>query len=175
MAKALAASQSLQIQMLAGMLYVEAGELAKAQKAAASLAAQTSTEPQAYSKIIQGLIALKKKDAKAAVTQITAANGVLDTWIGHFELGKAYLEAGSFKEADGEFDLCLKRRGEAIELFDDNVPTYAYFPLVYYYQGRARQSMKVATFSDSYKNYLSTRGQSSDDPLALEVRRLVGG
>jgi tetratricopeptide (TPR) repeat protein/predicted Ser/Thr protein kinase len=174
MAKALAASQSLQIQMLAGTLYVEAGELAKAQKAATSLAAQTSTEPQAYSKIIQGLIALKKKDAKAAVAQITAANGVLDTWIGHFELGRAYLEAGLFQEASAEFDLCLKRRGEAIELFDDNVPTYAYFPLVYYYQGRARQGMKMATFSDSYKNYLSTRGQSSDDPLALEVRRMVG-
>lgn len=174
MAKALAASQSLQIQMLAGTLYVEAGDLAKAQKAAASLAAQKSTEPQAYGKILQGLIALKRKDSKAAIAQIIAANGLLDTWIGHFELGRAYLEAGAFQEASAEFDLCLKRRGEAIELFDDNVPTYAYFPQVYYYQGRARQGMKNAAYSDSYKNYLSTRGASSDDPLALEVRRLVG-
>jgi hypothetical protein len=43
---------------------------------------------------------------------------MLDTWIGRFELGRAYIEAGAFTEADSEFDQCLKRRGEAIELFD---------------------------------------------------------
>ncbi len=174
MGKALPLSQSTSIEMLAGLVYVEAGDLAKAQKAATVLASQSSSEPQAYSKIIQGLIALKRKDTKAAVTQMTAANTLLDTWIGHFELGRAYLESGGFKEADAEFDLCLKRRGEAIELFDDNVPTYAYLPPVYYFQGQARQGLKSATYSDSYKNYLSTRGESSDDPRAAEVRHLIG-
>jgi hypothetical protein len=36
------------------------------------------------------MMALKKKDAKEAVKQITAANTLLDTWIGRFELGRAY-------------------------------------------------------------------------------------
>ena len=89
---------------------------------------QLTSEPQAYGKIIEGLIALKRKDANEAIKQITAANNLLDTWIGRFELGRAYLEAGAFTEADSEFDQCMKRRGEAIELFMDNVPTYAYFP-----------------------------------------------
>ena len=174
MSKALAANQSMQIQMLAGILYAESGELPKAQKAATSLAAQAPSEPQAYSKIILGMILLKRKDPKGAVTQISTANGLIDTWIGHFELGRVYLESGEFKEADAEFDLCLKRRGEAIELFDDNVPTYSYLPLVYYDQGRARQGMKSPNFTDSYKSYLAIRGQSVEDPLIPEIHHQLG-
>ncbi len=44
-------------------------------------------------------IALKKKDTNEAIRQMTAANNLLDTWIGRFELGRAYLEAGAFTEA----------------------------------------------------------------------------
>ncbi|RXH58098.1 serine/threonine-protein kinase [Granulicella sibirica] len=173
-AKALANSQSTQIQFLAASVYVDAGEVLKAQKLVTSLSTQSSSEPQAYGKIIQGLISLKKKDFKGAVTQITAANTLLDTWIGRFELGRAKLEAGAFAEAGSEFDLCMKRRGEAIELFMDNVPTYAYFPSVYYYQGRTLQAMKNAGFADAYKSYLAIRGQSSDDPLVSDIHRRIG-
>jgi tetratricopeptide (TPR) repeat protein/predicted Ser/Thr protein kinase len=172
--KALANSQSTQIQFLAAIGYVDAGDAAKAQKLATNLSAQLSSEPQAYGKIVAGMIALKRKDANEAIKQITAANNLLDTWIGRFELGRAYMEAGAFTEADSEFDRCVKRRGEAIELFDDNVPTYAYFPPVYYYQGRAREGMKSEGFADFYKTYLSIRGQSSEDPLVLEIRRRIG-
>lgn len=168
--KALAGSPSIQIQFLAARIYVDTGDLSKAQKIATSLGAQSASEPQAYSKIIAGMIALKRKDVKQAVTQITAANSLLDTWIGRFELGRADLEAGAFKEANAELDQCVKRRGEALELFMDNVPTYSYFPPVYYYQGRAREGMKSAGFADSYKSYLSIRGQSSDDSLIADIR-----
>jgi len=171
---ALANSQSTPIQFLAAIGYVDAGDLAKAQKLAASLSSQRSSEPQAYGKIVAGLIALKKKDANEGVKQITAANDLLDTWIGRFELGRAYVEAGAFTEADSEFDQCVKRRGEAIELFMDNVPTYAYFPPVYYYQGRVREGMKSEGFAEFYKSYLSIRGQSTDDPLVPEIRRRIG-
>ena len=60
---------------------------------------------------------------------------MLDTWIGHFELGRAYLAASAFPQADSEFDRCLRRRGEALSLFVDEEPTYGYLPTVYYYQG----------------------------------------
>ena len=173
-AKALTNSQSTQTQFLAASIYVDAGELPKAQKLSASLSSQTSSEPQAYGKIILGMIALKKKDAKGAVTQITAANTLLDTWIGRFELGRAELEAGAFAEAGSEFDQCIKRRGEAIELFMDNVPTYAYFPVVYYYQGRVKEAMKTPGFADSYKDYLAIRGQSSEDPLVSDIHHRIG-
>jgi eukaryotic-like serine/threonine-protein kinase len=172
--KALVNSQSTQIKFLAANTYVDAGDLPKAQKLAASLSSELPSEPQAYGKIIDGMIALKRKDAREAVKQITAANNLLDTWIGRFELGRAYLEAGMFAEADSEFDQCVKRRGEAIELFMDNVPTYAYFPPVYYYQGRVREGMKSDGFADFYKTYLGIRGQSTEDLLVPEIRRRIG-
>jgi tetratricopeptide (TPR) repeat protein/predicted Ser/Thr protein kinase len=171
--KALANSQSTEIRFLAASSYVDAGDLAMAQKLATSLSSELSSEPQAYGNIIKGMIALKRKDAKEAVKQITAADNLLDTWIGRFELGRAYLEAGAFTEADSEFDQCAKRRGEAIELFMDNVPTYAYFPSVYYYQGRVREGMKSKGFADFYKTYLSIRGQSTEDPLVPEIRHRI--
>ncbi|MFZ1938904.1 MAG: protein kinase [Terracidiphilus sp.] len=172
--KALKTSQSTAIEFLAASTYADAGEFAKAQKLATNLSASLTSESQAYGKIIDGMIALKRKDAAEAVRQITAANNLLNTWIGHFDLGLAYLEAGAFTEADSEFDECTKRRGEAIELFMDNVPTYAYFPPVYYYEGRAREGMKSAGFADFYRTYLSIRGQSSDDPLVVDIRRRLG-
>ena len=171
--KALTGSKSIQIEFLAAISYIDAGDMAQAQKLATSLSSELSSEPQAYGNIIKGMIALKRKDAKEAIRQITAANNLLDTWIGRFELGRAYLDAGAFTEADSEFDECLRRRGEAIELFDDNVPTYAYFPPVYYYEGRVREGMKSEGFADFYKTYLSIRGQSSEDPLVPEVRRRI--
>jgi eukaryotic-like serine/threonine-protein kinase len=172
--KALANSQSTQVKFLAATGYVDAGDLPKAQKLAESLSSEVTSEPQAYGKIIEGMIALKRKEAKEAVKQVTAANNLLDTWIGRFELGRAYLEAGAFTEADSEFDQCVKRRGEAIELFMDNVPTYAYFPPVYYYQGRVREGMKSEGFAEFYKTYLSIRGESSEDPLVPEIRHRAG-
>ncbi len=172
--KALANSKSLQIEFLAAKNYAEAGEFAKAHKLATTLSSALTSESQAYGKIIEGLIALKKKDANEAVKQITAANNLLDTWIGRFELGRAYLEAGAFTEADAEFDQCVKRRGEAIELFMDNAPTYAYLPPVYYYQGRAREGMKSEGYAEFYKTYLSIRGQSTEDPLVADVRHRLG-
>jgi tetratricopeptide (TPR) repeat protein len=172
--KALANSQATSIEFLAARTYADAGELAKAQKLAASLSSALSSEAQAYGKIIDGLIALKKKDTNEAVRQITAANSLFDTWIGRFDLGRVYLDAGAFTEADSEFDQCLKRRGEAIELFDDNVPTYAYLPPAYYYEGRVREGMKSEGFADFYKTYLSIRGQSQEDPLVADAQRRLG-
>jgi tetratricopeptide (TPR) repeat protein/predicted Ser/Thr protein kinase len=172
--KALAKSQSIQIEFLAARSYVDLGEFAKAQKLATSLSAALSSEAQAYGKIVQGLIGLKRKDTNEAIRLITAANNLLDTWIGHYDLGRAYLEAGAFTEADSEFDTCLKRKGEAIELFMDNVPTYAYFPPVYYDEGRAREGLKSQGFADFYKTYLGIRGQSTEDPLAADIRHRLG-
>ena len=171
---ALTYSQSTQIEFLAANTYVDAGEMAKAQKLAASLSSALTGESQAYGKIVTGMMALKRKDSNEAIRQITAANNLLDTWIGHFDLGQAYLEAGAFTEADSQFDQCMKRRGEAIELFLDNTPTYAYFPPLFYYEGRVREGMKSEGFADFYKSYLNVRGQSSEDPLVADIRRRIG-
>lgn len=169
--KALTMSQSTDLEFLAANTYIDAGDLAKAEKIRSFLSSALSIESQAYGKMIDGMIALKRNDNNEGVRDITAANGLLDTWIGHFDLGLAYLKAGAFPQADSEFDECTRRRGEAIELFMDNVPTYEYFPPVYYYEGRVRQGMNSTGYPNFYKTYLSIRGQSTEDPLAADARR----
>ena len=69
-----------------------------------------------------------------------------------------------FAQADSEFERCLKRRGEALQLILGDEPTYAYLPPVYYYQGLVREGMKVEGAADSYREYLKFRGNSTDDP-----------
>jgi hypothetical protein len=56
----------------------------------------------------------------------------------------------------------------------DDVPTYSYLPPVYYYQGRDREGLKSAGFADSYRLYLSIRGQSTEDPLLPDIHRRLG-
>jgi Tfp pilus assembly protein PilF len=172
--KALANSQAVKIRFLAASVLVEAGELAKARKLAASLAGELQSESQALAKIIEGEVALKNGDARQAIKILTEANTLVDTWIGRFDLGRAYLDAGAFTQADSEFDRCLKRRGEALSLFLDEEPTYGYFPPIYYYQGRVREGLKTAGFAESYRAYLNIRGNSSEDPLVREVRLRTG-
>jgi hypothetical protein len=138
-----------------------------------ALSAEFTAEPQAHGKIIEGLIALKSGNARGAVKILIDANATLDTWLGHFDLGRSYLAAGALTQADSEFDRCIRRRGEALSLMDDG-PTYGYFPLTYYYLGRVREANKTASYADIYRQYLAIRGASHEDPLVPDVQRRVG-
>jgi eukaryotic-like serine/threonine-protein kinase len=171
---ALANSKAVKIRFLAARVFVEAGAAAKARALAAGLASELQAEPQAYAKIVDGEAALKNGDPRQAIKVLTEANTLLDTWMGHFDLGRAFLEEGMLIQADSEFERCLKRRGEALALFLDEEPTFGYLPPVYYYQGLVRERMKSARFAESYRTYLTIRGQSKEDALLAEVRRRAG-
>ena len=171
---ALGLSKAVKTRFLAAQTFVAVGETAQAQDLAAGLSSELQIEPQAYAKLIEGEAALKNTDGRQAVKLFTEANSLLDTWMGRFDLGRAYLETGAFTEADSEFDRCLKRRGETLALFLDEVPTDGYLPPVYYYQGRAREGMKSTGFAESYRKYLSIRGKAGEDPLLAEIRRRAG-
>jgi eukaryotic-like serine/threonine-protein kinase len=171
---ALENSQEVKVRLLSGLIFAQFAETVRAKALAAGLSTELQAEPQAYGKLIEGELALKSKNSHDAIKAFTDANSLLDTWLGHFELGRAYLDAGAFPEADSEFDQCIKRKGEAILLFMDEVPTLGYFPPVYYYEGQVREGMKSASYADFYRSYLEIRGKSTDDPLVPEVRRRAG-
>ena len=171
---ALANSEAVKIRFLAGRVLIEANRTAAARPLITALSSETQPEPKAYAKILEGDALLKTGDARRAIALLGEANSLLDSWIGHFDLGRAYLEAGLFAQADSEFDRCLTRRGEALALFIDEEPTYGYLPPVYYYQGRAREGLKTERFADSYREYIKIRGNSKEDPLLAEVQRRAG-
>jgi tetratricopeptide (TPR) repeat protein len=160
--------------VLAARVFVEAGDIPQAQKLSAALASETDAETQAYGKIIDGEVLLARGDKGRGIATLTEANSLMDTWLGRFDLGWAYLEAGKFVEADSEFERCNRRRGEALELLLDNVPTLAAYPMALYYQGRVREGLKNPAFADSYRAYLNIRGKAGEDPLLPDIRRRLG-
>ncbi len=172
--KALADNNSVKIRFLAAQVFEETGQAAKAHNLASGLAAELDAEPQAYAKIISADSVAQHGDYRAAIKDVSDANALLDTWLGHFELGRIYLQSGQFVEADSEFDRCFQRRGETLELFLDNVPTFSHVPPVYYLQGRVREGMKTPSFAESYRTYLGIRGQAGEDPLLPEVHKRLG-
>jgi tetratricopeptide (TPR) repeat protein len=171
--RALQNSTAISIRFLTARIFVETGSVRRARTLADEFLSQLAVEHQAYGKIIEGGIALKNGEARQAIKTLTEANEVLDTWLGHFDLGRAYFSAGANLQADSEFDRCNQRRGEALYLLDED-PTYAYFPVLHYYRGRVREEMKTAGFADAYREYLRIRGQSTEDPLVPEVRKRIG-
>ena len=172
---ALTTSQTVPVRFLAARTLVEAGALDKARPVAAALLSEAQPEPKAYGKIIEGLIALQANKATDAITLLTEANTLLDTWYGRFDLGRAYLKAEMFVQADSEFDRAIGRRGEATALVDDEEPSYGQFPLAYYYLGRAREGAGGAKFAESYREYLKIRGASTEDPIVKDARGRAGG
>jgi serine/threonine protein kinase/tetratricopeptide (TPR) repeat protein len=173
--EALKHSTTVKIRFLAARTFVEAGDTARARPLVDELAKELYAEPRAYAGIVEGLIALKEKDARRAMILLRGANDLFATWIGQFDLGRASLEAGALPQADSAFDICLNaRRGEALALFVDEEPTYGYLPAAYYYQGRVREALKTERFRDSYQQYLAMRGTSTEDPLGKVVRDRLG-
>jgi len=158
------------IRFLAARIFAETGDKARARTLAATFTNQLGAEARAYTKIIDGDIALKDGDAGQAIQLFTEANRILDTWFGRFDLGRAYFAAKGFPQADAEFDRCIQRRGEVLALVQED-PTYGQFPIVYYWQGRVREELKTLRFADSYAKYLEIRGASTDDPTVADARR----
>ena len=73
--------------------------------------------------------------------------------------------------------MCLNsRRGEALSLFVDEEPTFAYLPAAYYYRGLVREAIETVAYRESFERYLEIRGDSIEDPLLDEIReRMKGG
>ncbi|MDQ6699328.1 MAG: protein kinase, partial [Acidobacteriota bacterium] len=155
----------------AAMVYLNTGGEAKAKDAAARLAKRLEPEPLLYSKLILGEVELKRKNAGEAIRLFREAQSIADTWAGHLALGRAYLEAEQFAQAHSEFELCVKRRGEATALFLDDAPTYRFFPPVYYYLGRTQEGLKSPAAAGSYQSFLAIKQAAARDPMVADARR----
>jgi len=157
----------------AARAYVEAGQDGKAADLAAELGKKLQPVPQAYAKIIGGDIALRHGQAKDAIRDFQEAEKISDTWIGRFDLARAYIAAGAYLEADTELSNCIKRRGEATDVYWDVLPTFHYFPATYYYLARDREGLKSTGAQEAYKTFLSFKVPDAQDPLVLDASRRV--
>src|SRR4029078_11110861 len=120
---------------------LRAGKAAEARALATELEAMLQKQNRAYAKIVLSEIALEEKKAAEATDLLTQARALSDVWLGRFDLGIAYLQAGHFSEAVSELEACEKRRGEATALFFDDVPTLRYLATLPYWIGRAQEGL----------------------------------
>jgi tetratricopeptide (TPR) repeat protein/predicted Ser/Thr protein kinase len=169
--RALAQNRSVPVLYVVSTVFLQAGAESKVHALATELGKQSEADAQAYGKLIEGEILLARNDPPGAIQAFEQARKIADTWLGRFALGRAYLAASKFTEAYTEFENCQKRRGEATSLFLDDLPTYHYFPPVYYYFGLAQEGLKSAGAAESYRTFLAIKERGEPDPLVTDARR----
>ena len=170
--RAVSISKAMNVQFWTARVYLALHNQSKALARAKALGARLGADPQAYAKLIEGEIQLERGNANEAVKLFHQAQQLADTWLGRLDLGRAYLEAGAFTEAHSEFELCLKRRGEATAAFLDEVPTYRLLPPVYYYLGRAQEGLGSPAAAESYRTFLGFKEKGdAGNPLVADARR----
>jgi len=173
--RALSLSQAENTAFAAARVYLVAGHEARALELAEQLDARLAPDPRAYAALIRGEVKLQQGDARGALESFESAQGIADTWLGRFDLGRAYLELEAYLEADAEFEACLRRRGEATAVFLDEVPSYRLFPPVHYYLGRVLDGLNSPAAAESYQAYLAIKQMATgEDPLAADARRRIG-
>lgn len=155
----------------AAQVYLAIGQDGQARQLVAPLAQRLEDEPRLYAKLIEGEAQLRKGNTGQALALFQEAQKLSDSWLGHFDMGRAYLEAGLFADASAEFDTCLSRRGEATAVFLDDVPTYHILPEAYYYEGRASEGLHSSNANEFYNRFLKVKTKNSEDPLVADARK----
>ncbi len=172
--KALTLSRDPVILYDSGHIAGETGQTGKALSLSSELTSKPSSDFRSYADLLLGESALKDGDATSALNKFQEAKRLADSWLAHFDLGRAYLAMGAFSEASSEFDICMKRRGEAAAIFLDDVPSYHLYAPVLYYQGLAHEGLKSADAAQYFKQFLAIKAKGAGDPLVAEARKRLG-
>lgn len=131
----------------AAAMYAKLGDFEAARAIADQLGNQLRPQSRAYAKLISGIIELERERYIPAIDELKAALGFADLWIVRYYLGQAYLAAYYPAEASAEFDAAYQRRGEAMAMFFDDIPTWRYMA-------------SLAEWTDKAQNVLTRMGSN---------------
>ena len=169
--KAMALSDDLSVLHRSAEVYAALQEWGRVEDIARSIARGTSSEYQACAKVIRGISLIRQNRPGEAVPILQEAQGLLDSWIGRFTLGWANLEADDYFSAHAEFEACLKRKGEAASVYLDDMPSFYFFPKVYYYLALTQEAMKSPAAKESFETFLAIKAADEGGWLAEDARR----
>lgn len=110
----------------AAKMYIAMGDIAAASELQRQLEGKLQAEFRAAASLIKGNILLAQGDTVGAVDALRSSREMLDSWLIHFDLGRAYYGAGYYAEALSEFELCNSRIGEATSIYLDDNPSFRY-------------------------------------------------
>ena len=157
----------------AGRILLAAGRRPRAKEIASELEKALLPETHALGLTLVGEIQLVESDERGAIATFQQAIKLADAWQTRYLLGRAYLAAEAFTEADSEFDACLRRRGEATAVYLDDLPTWRTIAPVYYYQGIARAAMRNgAGAAEAFRTFLAFKeGGDEQSALVADARK----
>lgn len=171
--RALKTSEEDAVLLAAAVVLAQAGEEKRARAVADALDRRVEAEPRMYAEIVRGAVEIRRGDYGEAVARFKSAALRVDSWLARYGLGRAYLEAGAFAQAQDEFERVEKRRGEATDAFHNGSPTYRLYPPAKYYLARTQMGTRSPLAVDSYRAFLATQ-RSDENPLTAEARRQLG-
>ena len=160
----------------AGRVLVAAQQRVGVLEATTKLESLLQSQSSSYARLLQGEMALDEGDLPKAMTALREGWQVYDSWFAHFLLGRAYFEAERFPEALDELELCLRRKGEATDVFLNDSSTLRYFVPALYWIGRSREMVSGPEAArEAYAMYLDLRGNSPEnDPFAASALERIG-
>jgi tetratricopeptide (TPR) repeat protein len=165
-------SKSLSALYQSALTLQAAGVPARARAIARLLGTRLGEGPQMYSRLIESDMALASGQTQEAVKLASEAQKMVDTWLGRYHLGRAYLQAKGYAEAQSEFDHCVRRAGEATGVFIDDLPTWRLMAPAYYYLAQAEEGLGSAGAKTNYQKFLNlAKNLSPTDPMAIQARK----
>ena len=168
--EAIAASEDESVLFGAADIDVQAGDLQVALSIAKKLGDRFEPEPRALGKLIEGELHMHAGKLHEAVSLFQDSQKLADTWLGRYNLGRAYAVAKLYPDAENEFDVCIRRRGEASAVFLDDEPTVRYVPAAYYYLGVAKSGLNSSDAADVFRTFLSMKQTSDPDPMITDAK-----
>ncbi len=163
---ALGVGRGLAHRVAAALHLLALGMNDEAKAIAEELSSGLQSQNRAYGAMLSGVAHSLEGRHAEALDALMNATQFSDFWLVRFELGKAYLRAGSFAEALDEFNTCESRRGEASAVFLDDMPTWRYIADLPYWRARAQQEIGMEHAArENYRKYLEVRsaGALADD------------
>jgi tetratricopeptide (TPR) repeat protein len=175
--KAAAAGTDESVLFPAALVLIEAGQVGEARKIGQKLEGMLQAQTSAYADVINSQIAVHSERYADAIAALRDSIKLHDTWFARVQLGRVYLDTKHFPEAMSEFELALKRRGEATDAFFSDRPTLRNLPPLYYWFARAQDALGAADAHKNYEQYVKLRADADPtDPLVTDARaRLAKG
>jgi tetratricopeptide (TPR) repeat protein len=166
-------SRAEAVSYCAGRVWVEAGDARSAAALAEELERSLEAEPRMYGHLLRGELDLRRGAPREALERFKQAQVLSDSWLSRYGQGRAYLAAGAFAEAHGQLEACLRRRGEATDLFLNIWPTYRFLPPVHYELGRTEEGLKSPEAVRAFEAFVEIKKDGAD-PRLEDARKRLG-
>jgi tetratricopeptide (TPR) repeat protein len=168
--RALAVNRHESVQLVAATELISLGRDAEASQIASELDADGRGYSRVYARLIRGKQALQRQNLADAIDAFAAAQQTGDLWLTRFDLGVAYVQAGRYPEALAQLEAAEKRRGEAVAIFLDDVPSLRYLAALPYWLARVREGLGLKSQAIvDYRRYLAVQ-QATKTPIVGDAQ-----